>query len=102
MDGTLAVGLRDLLWLISLVGGVTALWSKFRRGAAEVAVWRREMELKVERLDERLTAHKADHESDAAEQKAFRTRVYEWMRRHDRRMDRVMLKLDLTDPDDEA
>ena len=67
------VGLRDLAYLLGLVSTALVLWTRLRRGAADVAVWRREIEMKVERLDERLTAHKADHETEAEEAREFRS-----------------------------
>lgn len=66
------VGLRDLAYLLGLISTALVLWTRLRKGAADVAVWRREMEMKVERLDERLTAHKTDHETDAEEAREFR------------------------------
>ena len=50
-----------------------------RKDAADVAVWRANTDSKIARLDERLTAHKADHESDAAKQEAFRADAYRFM-----------------------
>ena len=86
---------KDLIWLLTLIATAYGLWSKFRKDASEVAVWRREQELKVERLEERLTAHKSEHESDAAEAREFRSKVYEFMREQSTRLTKIETLLDL-------
>lgn len=73
------IGLRDAVYILGLVSTASVLWARLRRGAADVAVWRREMELKVAGLQEKLSAHREEHRSDADEAREFRKKVYEWM-----------------------
>ena len=73
------IGLRDLAYILGLASTALVLWTRLRKSASDVAVWRREMELKVEGLKEKLAAHRDEHRSDADEAREFRKKVYEFM-----------------------
>ena len=71
MDG-LSLGIRDAVYVLGIVATALGLWTRLRKSASDVAVWRREVEMRIEHLQENLTAHKTKHDSDAGHAAKFR------------------------------
>lgn len=76
------------------IGAALSLWTRIRKGATEVAVWRTRTDMKIEGLEARLEAHKADHEGEAAKADAFRADMYAFIRETRERLTKIETRLE--------